>query len=285
LASLPLVTDLHIDPAEKPSDRVRTVVLEPAPSVPCRTLTSMPGLFLLPGFFSEGEQVTWFSRAVREYSRCPRNNLSNLSKSRRTSAKNSRWEHYFKEDISLADFRKLSWANLGIFYDWGLRQYDLDLEGTPMCPHLLALSQKVVRLLGMSIRPETALINFYAAGSKRPMGGHRDDAEFSDAPIISASLGCTAVFLISHGHDEEPEAVYLKSGDVLVMSGKSRLAVHAVAQIVPDTCPESLVSGLRRLEGLEPGEGEKLAEFARTSRVNFNVRQVIADDSQCKGSP
>ena len=62
------------------------------------------------------------------------------------------------------------------------------------------------------------------------MGGHRDSAEKSNAPLFSFSLGCEAIniFLISENDDQQPLPLHLRSGDCLIMSGKSRFALHAV---------------------------------------------------------
>ena len=59
---------------------------------------------------------------------------------------------------------------------------------------------------------QTAIVNFFARGAKRPMGGHRDAAELVNSPLISVSLGSDAIFLISDGDDDEPLALWLRSG-------------------------------------------------------------------------
>eukprot|EP01034_Spumella_vulgaris_P021619 gene21619-27658_t len=67
------------------------------------------------------------------------------------------------------------------------------------------------------------------------MGGHLDDAEHTmEKPIVSISLGCSAIFLLG-GKDRtiKPIPILLRSGDALVMSGESRYCYHGVPVILP----------------------------------------------------
>ncbi len=83
--------------------------------------------------------------------------------------------------------------------------------------------------------PEACLVNFYNGGAK--MGLHRDaDEEDLAAPVLSVSLGDTAVFRM--GGPERggrTETLKLASGDVLVMGGSSRLCYHGIDRVLPGT--------------------------------------------------
>ena len=83
--------------------------------------------------------------------------------------------------------------------------------------------------------PEACLVNHYREGAK--MGLHRDaDEEDFTAPIVSISLGDTAVFRIGGTeHGGRTETLKLASGDVLVMGGASRLRYHGVDRILTGT--------------------------------------------------
>ncbi len=86
-----------------------------------------------------------------------------------------------------------------------------------------------------SALPEACLINLYDARAK--MGAHqdRDEADFS-APVLSVSLGDDAVFHVGGLARSDPKVrVVLRSGDVLVLEGPSRLAFHGVDRVVRDT--------------------------------------------------
>jgi len=83
--------------------------------------------------------------------------------------------------------------------------------------------------------PQACLVNYYRAGAR--MGLHRDfDEEDFAAPVVSVSLGDTAVFRIGGPERGGPtKSIRLTSGDVLVMGGASRLCYHGVDRVLPGT--------------------------------------------------
>ncbi|HSG95904.1 MAG TPA: alpha-ketoglutarate-dependent dioxygenase AlkB [Afifellaceae bacterium] len=83
--------------------------------------------------------------------------------------------------------------------------------------------------------PEACLINYYDRGAK--MGLHQDcDEKDFDAPVVSLSLGDTAVFRIGGTTRGDPtRSVRLASGDALVLGGEARLAFHGVDRIIAGT--------------------------------------------------
>jgi alkylated DNA repair protein (DNA oxidative demethylase) len=97
---------------------------------------------------------------------------------------------------------------------------------------LLALWREVARCPAL---PEACLINLYDGKAK--MGAHqdRDEADFT-APVLSVSLGDDAVFHVGGLKRTDPKVrVTLRSGDVLVLEGESRLAFHGIDRVLPDT--------------------------------------------------
>jgi DNA oxidative demethylase len=61
------------------------------------------------------------------------------------------------------------------------------------------------------------------------------------APVVSVSLGDTAVFRIGGLKRKDPgEAIHLQSGDAFVFGGPSRLRYHVVSKILPATGPADL---------------------------------------------
>lgn len=79
--------------------------------------------------------------------------------------------------------------------------------------------------------PESCLINFYGEGAH--MGMHRDTDEADMRwPVVSISLGDDGLFRVG-GNDRggKTEAVWLASGDVVVMGGAVRGAYHGVDKI------------------------------------------------------
>jgi len=83
--------------------------------------------------------------------------------------------------------------------------------------------------------PEACLINFYEPGAK--MGSHQDrDENDFDAPVVSISLGDDAMFHVGGLERTAPkERMRLRSGDVVVLGGVSRLAYHGVDRVYAGT--------------------------------------------------
>lgn len=125
-------------------------------------------------------------------------------------------------------------------YNWTTRAYVP--EPRVLFPRDLAEWAQAVSaaLAGRAMRPEAGIVNFY--GPDAHMGGHVDDAELTDeAPIVSLSLGCDAIFLLGgRTRAEPPIPIRVQSGDVFVMGGASRRAVHGMASILVNTSPPGL---------------------------------------------
>ena len=119
-------------------------------------------------------------------------------------------------------FCKLRWVTLGYHYNWTERTYN-DQNYTQFPTKLGELSRKFSSFVGFDkFEPEAAIINFYQTDST--LCGHLDNVEETfDMPIVSISFGNTAVFLIGgQTKDVEPVPMFVRSGDVVIMSGHSR---------------------------------------------------------------
>lgn len=68
------------------------------------------------------------------------------------------------------------------------------------------------------------------------LSGHTDHSEKDlSRPLLSLSFGQSAIFLIGGPTKQvRPKALLLNSGDIIIMSGQSRLAYHGVPKIVPN---------------------------------------------------
>ncbi len=88
---------------------------------------------------------------------------------------------------------------------------------------------------GVPYEPEACLINYY--GPQAKLGLHRDeDEEAKDAPILSISLGDTALFRLGGPARKSPtRSLRLASGDAIVLEGPSRNWFHGVDRILPGT--------------------------------------------------
>ena len=100
--------------------------------------------------------------------------------------------------------------------------------------------------------PEACLVNYYGGDAK--MGLHQDkDEDDFDAPVLSVSLGDSAIFRAGGRSRGDPTRKFeLKSGDVVVLGGEDRLAFHGIDRILPGT------SGL----------------LAEGGRINLTLRRV-----------
>lgn len=83
--------------------------------------------------------------------------------------------------------------------------------------------------------PEACLINYYRDNAKMGLHQDRDEADF-DAPVVSLSLGDTAIFRIGGTKRKDPtNSVRLASGDVVILEGATRLAYHGIDRILPQS--------------------------------------------------
>ena len=84
--------------------------------------------------------------------------------------------------------------------------------------------------------PECCLINLYR-GEKAKMGLHRDQDEHDlDAPVVSISLGDTAVFRMGGKNRSDPtRSIKLSSGDVVTFGDDARLNYHGIDRIIANS--------------------------------------------------
>ncbi|WP_372891165.1 alpha-ketoglutarate-dependent dioxygenase AlkB family protein [Rhodosalinus sp.] len=98
----------------------------------------------------------------------------------------------------------------------------------PIPERVLALWHDVT---GLDRAPDCCLVNWYGEGARMGLHQDRDEADFS-MPVLSVSLGDAALFRV--GGTERggrTGSVWLRSGDVAVLEGESRLAYHGIDRI------------------------------------------------------
>eukprot|EP00887_Chlorella_sp_A99_P000830 scaffold5.g830.t1 len=201
---------------------------------------------------------------------------------------------------ALALLRTLRWATLGPPFDWTARTYLRHEPHRPLPPWLLQLAESLAALAWRLATPaaagaaglplqqgeqgphgdeqqqqqerprfDSALVNYYHEGDT--LGGHKDDAERDlQQPIVALSMGCPGVFLIgSDTRDTPPTALFLRSGDVVVLAGASRACLHGVPRIFTGGAPAPAL--------VPRGEGDPFAPFAehmRGCRINVSIRDT-----------
>ena len=133
------------------------------------------------------------------------------------------------------------------WYPYAYARTAVDGDGAPVKPFPAWLGELGRRAVADALGPQPtqavydiALINFYDGDAR--MGMHRDADEKSDAPVVSLSLGDTCVFRFGNPETRtKPYAdVELRSGDLFVFGGPSRLAYHGVPRVQPGTAPPEL---------------------------------------------
>lgn len=201
-------------------------------------LTLQPGVTVHPGYLSRDEQ-TELVAVLREAARAAPFFTPVMPRTGRPFS------------VRMTNCGDLGWVSDRA----GYRYQPVHPETGAPWPPIPALALRAWRDLGGDPRdPQACLVNFYTADAK--MGLHQDrDEETFDAPVVSLSLGDTAVFRIGGTTRGGPtRSVRLASGDALVFGGEARLAFHGIDRLLPGT------SGL-----LDKG-----------GRINLTLRRVTA---------
>ena len=99
-------------------------------------------------------------------------------------------------------------------------------------------------LTGWPEPPDACLVNLYGPGARMGLHQDRDEADLT-APVLSVSLGDTAVFRIGPAAGGPTRTIRLASGDVCALTGSARLARHGVDRIVAGS--SSLMEGGGRM--------------------------------------
>jgi alkylated DNA repair protein (DNA oxidative demethylase) len=134
--------------------------------------------------------------------------------------------------VRMTNFGSLGWVSDRAGYRYQPTHPETGRPWPPIPDALLGLWREVA---GDPHDPQACLVNFYSGGAK--MGLHQDaDEEDFSAPVVSVSLGDTAVFRIG-GRERGGKTGTLKlaSGDVLVMGGASRLCYHGIDRVLSGT--------------------------------------------------
>lgn len=103
--------------------------------------------------------------------------------------------------------------------------------GQPWPPMPPMLRDLWARLTGHAQPPDACLVNLYRGDARMGLHQDRDEADFS-APVLSVSLGDTAVFRVGAADGGPTRSVRLASGDVCALTGPARLARHGIDRIL-----------------------------------------------------
>lgn len=131
--------------------------------------------------------------------------------------------------VRMSNAGPLGWVSDRTGYRYQPRHPKTDRPWPPIPPALLAMWQA---LSDYPAPPEACLINWYGPDAK--MGLHVDaDEAAREAPVLSLSLGDTAVFRIGGADRRGPtRSMRLQSGDVVLLTGAARQARHGIDRIL-----------------------------------------------------
>ncbi|XP_066144883.1 nucleic acid dioxygenase ALKBH1 [Euwallacea fornicatus] len=248
-------------------------------------ITDRPGLIFIRNPFTPLGQRFWPVRCLKDYSRKP--NKSNLDGFNLVPDNKDWWELCQSSNKLLLN--KLRWVTLGYHHNWDTKVYS-ESNRSKFPKDLKELTAFLAKALGYdNFSAEAAIVNYYHMDST--LSGHKDRSERNlTAPLFSLSFGQTAIFLIG-GESIEDIAIpiFLRSGDVVVMSKDSRLCYHGVPKILQvDSRRWSLVeNSSEKLVVKEHKEvmdickndalWQPFGDYLTHSRINVNVRQVLYD--------
>jgi alkylated DNA repair protein (DNA oxidative demethylase) len=130
--------------------------------------------------------------------------------------------------VQMSNLGPLGWVS-----DRGGYRYQAThpVTGQPWPPIPDTLLDLWTALSGDAGAPDACLVNLYRDGARMGLHQDRDEADMG-APVLSVSLGDTAVFRIGPAGGGPTRSIKLASGDVCLLSGPARLARHGIDRII-----------------------------------------------------
>jgi alkylated DNA repair protein (DNA oxidative demethylase) len=174
------------------------------------------GLKILPGFFDSTAQNRLVDRVLAAVEKAPFYSPT-MPRSGRPFT------------VKMTNFGPLGWVSDRAGYRYQASHPETGLPWPAIPDMLVSLWREVANYPGL---PEACLVNLYREGAK--MGLHRDEDEDDfAAPVVSVSLGDTAIFRIGGLARGGPtQTLKLASGDVVVLGGRSRLRYHGIDRVM-----------------------------------------------------
>ena len=128
--------------------------------------------------------------------------------------------------VRMSNGGPLGWVSDARGYRYQAEHPDTGAPWPPIPPGALS----AWALAGVAEPPQACLVNLYDGAAR--MGLHQDRDERSAAPVVSISLGDECLFRVGGLARRDPtRSVRLRSGDVVVIGGPSRLAFHGVDRV------------------------------------------------------
>lgn len=131
--------------------------------------------------------------------------------------------------VEMTNLGPLGWVTDASGYRYE-RRHPVTGRAWPAMPQ--ALLDLWRALSGAPADADCCLVNLYRDGARMGLHQDRDEADFS-FPVLSVSLGDTAVFRLGGASRNAPSrTLRLASGDVCLLAGEARLALHGVDRVL-----------------------------------------------------
>ena len=130
--------------------------------------------------------------------------------------------------VRMSNFGALGWVSDRAGYRYQPTHPATGAPWPAIPPRVLSLWDA---LTGWPSPPDACLVNLYQGEAKMGLHQDRDERDLA-APVLSISLGDTAVFRIGPAEGGATRSVRLASGDVCALTGPARLARHGVDRLL-----------------------------------------------------
>jgi DNA oxidative demethylase len=134
--------------------------------------------------------------------------------------------------VAMTNCGSAGWVTDRSGYRYDVNDPEVEKPWPAMPPSFCRLAGQAAAEAGFQgFAPDACLINCYAPGAKMSLHQDRDEADFG-APIVSVSLGLSAIFLFGGlQRSDKPRRYRLEHGDIVVWGGPARLYFHGVAPL------------------------------------------------------
>ncbi len=130
--------------------------------------------------------------------------------------------------VEMTGMGPLAWVSDRAGYRYQATHPITEQTWPPMPQSLLDLWDA---LTGWAVPPDACLVNLYRHEARMGLHQDRDETDLA-APVLSVSLGDTAVFRIGPAEGGKTQSLKLASGDVCALTGPARLARHGIDRLL-----------------------------------------------------
>jgi alkylated DNA repair protein (DNA oxidative demethylase) len=145
----------------------------------------------------------------------------------------------FRMSVAMTNCGTLGWVSDRRGYRYTTHDPLSGQVWPPMPAVFSTLAERAAAAAGFEgFKPDACLINRYVPGARLTLHQDKDESDFS-APIVSVSLGLSAVFLFGGlARKDKQRRIPLQHGDVVVWGGPARLNHHGVLPLKDGEHPD-----------------------------------------------